>query len=211
MYRSLYHPHTPPKQEVQLGPPVNIFDLYRDMNQKKMKKLTGYDGVLQKCYQRIKIAARVDQMKMFYEVPEFVLGLPIYDIHHCMAYMMHQLRQHGFIVTYYFPRILYISWDPVDLPAHTKAKAKHILAPPYEPALTQNTEDIQFGLPHTLPAPSSRSSLIEQDTYTRENKPLQLSTNYRIPRMKAPPEKKNSIPEYMTSYKPSGKFVLDLT
>ena len=182
----------------KLGPPVNVFDLYRNIHQKKMKRLSGYDAVLQKCYGRVRQANALDQMRIMFEVPDFILGVPLYDIQRCMAYMIHQLRTHGFVVTYYFPRILYVSWDPRDLPEAQKTKAKHILTPAYE-APSQAVD----APPLTAPTPAAAFGPMG-------------------PRMRAVPSTtgggggggrgaRSSIPEYMTTYKPSGKFVLDLT
>lgn len=178
----------------KLGPPVNVFDLYRNIHQKKMKRLSGYDAVLQKCYGRVRQANALDQMRIMFEVPDFILGVPLYDIQRCMAYMIHQLRTHGFVVTYYFPRILYVSWDPRDLPEAQKTKAKHILTPAYEAPIQAVDEPPLPTVAGPGPGPIG-------------------------PRMRAVPNNttggvrgtRSSIPEYMTTYKPSGKFVLDLT
>lgn len=183
--------------QLKLGPPVNVFDLYRDIHQKKMKRLSGYDAILQKCYSKIKGATAVEQMRVLYEVPEFVVGVPIYDIQHCMAYMIHQLRTHGFIVNYFFPRILHISWDPKDLPAAQQSKARHILAPSYEaPTAAVDIPDII--LPNSPPGLGNAKGT--------------TGTRTREPRMKTAPTKpRTSLPEYMTSFKPSGKYILNLT
>ena len=204
----------------KLGPPVNVLDLYRNIHQKKMKRLSGYDAVLQKCYGRVRQANALDQMRIMFEVPDFMLGVPIYNIQHCMAYMIHQLRTHGFVVTYYFPRILYISWDPQDLPEAQKKKAKHIMTPVYE-APPEAVEACDVPLPPMYHRGGGGGGGIGSGSGSGGGVRMSPGPTPALgPRMRTAPsqlppsgsrQKTSSIPEYMTTYKPSGKFVLDLT
>jgi hypothetical protein len=45
------------------------------------------------------------------EVPEYVCGFPLYDLNSCIKYLIDSLKVNGFLVKYYFPKVLYISWD----------------------------------------------------------------------------------------------------
>lgn len=101
---------------------LNIYDLYRDINEKKDKKNISYNQVLYKIHDKIKRAAEKERYKFVYEIPEVVFGLPSYDLNMCIAYIMKQLRSNGFLVKYYFPKILYISWDPREIRDYKKQK-----------------------------------------------------------------------------------------
>jgi hypothetical protein len=101
---------------------LNIYDLYRDINEKKDKKNVSYNQVLYKIHDKIKRAAEKEKYKFVYEIPEVVFGLPSYDLNMCIAYIMKQLRSNGFLVKYYFPKILYISWDPREIRDYKKQK-----------------------------------------------------------------------------------------
>tara|TARA_E500000178_G_scaffold346530_1_gene398297 strand:+ start:218 stop:1114 length:897 start_codon:yes stop_codon:yes gene_type:complete len=101
---------------------LNIYDLYRDINEKKDKKNISYNQVLYKIHDKIKRAAEKEKYKFVYEIPEVVFGLPSYDLNMCIAYIMKQLRSNGFLVKYYFPKILYISWDPREIRDYKKQK-----------------------------------------------------------------------------------------
>jgi hypothetical protein len=50
-------------------------------------------------------------LNCFYEVPQFVIGYPIFDLTKCIEYLKKTLEGEGFLVKYYFPKYLYISWD----------------------------------------------------------------------------------------------------
>jgi hypothetical protein len=47
---------------------------------------------------------------MTYTVPPFILGLPSIDLEDCIVYLVHMLRQTGFVVRFTYPNLLYISW-----------------------------------------------------------------------------------------------------
>lgn len=81
------------------------------MNAKNIKKNECYEKVLDLCHKRIKAAAEYRQMRCLIEVPEFVVGFPLYNIGDCMKFVISSLRENGFLVRYHFPKILYISWD----------------------------------------------------------------------------------------------------
>ena len=101
---------------------LNIYDLYRNINEKKEKKNISYNEVLYKIHDKIKRTSEKERYKLVYEIPEVVFGLPSYDLNMCIAYIMKQLRSNGFLVKYYFPKILYISWDPREIRDYKKQK-----------------------------------------------------------------------------------------
>jgi len=101
---------------------LNIYDLYRDVNTKKEKKYNIYNDILYKIHDKIKKTASKERFKVLYDVPEFVFGLPSYNLNHCNAYLIKHLRNNGFLVKYYFPKILYISWDPQEIKEYKKNK-----------------------------------------------------------------------------------------
>lgn len=101
---------------------LNIYDLYRNINDKKEKKNISYNEVLYKIHDKIKRTSEKERYKLVYEIPEVVFGLPTYDLNMCIAYIMKQLRSNGFLVKYYFPKILYISWDPREIRDYKKQK-----------------------------------------------------------------------------------------
>jgi len=99
---------------------INIYDLYRNIDEVKQKKNTSYNEVLILIHGRIKKASLKERYKIIYEVPEYLFGIPSYNLNKCLAYIMKELRGNGFLVKYYFPKILYISWDPVEITNYKK-------------------------------------------------------------------------------------------
>lgn len=107
------------KAIVTAAPPrsdkLTVVEIHRRMDARRARRTESYQKVLELCVKRVAAASSRDAMRMLYEVPEFVVGIPPYDIRRCTAHMMTQLRDAGFVVKYFHPRTLYVSWDPAEL------------------------------------------------------------------------------------------------
>jgi len=204
---------------VQQHTQLNIYDLYRGIQHKKQKRNATYNAVLHKCHAYIKKAADAELFTALYVVPEFVIGVPLYDINHCTAYIITQLRANGFIVIYYYPRTLYISWDvhelsnrkaaPADKPPPSQQQlpmsdpVAEIIQPVYQapqwdprPAIPQaKYSDLVLPPPQTANTSTSLGRSFSQ-TQTQQ---MQMQTQTQQP-----------FAQYMTKFKPSGKFVMNL-
>jgi hypothetical protein len=90
---------------------ISVYELYNAMREKQTRQASAFTAVLDRCYSRIKKHASVNRVDCVYEVPEFILGHPLYDINRCITFVVRHLHMNGFRVAYYFPRYLYISWD----------------------------------------------------------------------------------------------------
>jgi hypothetical protein len=90
---------------------LNIYELHDEINKKKEKRSRSFDKVLEICHQKVINASKKELVKVFFDVPEFVIGLPVYDLSECIRYIVKSLEENGFLVQYFFPKLLYISWD----------------------------------------------------------------------------------------------------
>jgi hypothetical protein len=98
----------PPKNDS-----INLDELYSRQHSLKVAREETYDKVLQRIHNKIRTAARVtpDQQFLFYVVPEVLLGIPRYNVQHCVAHVMKKLQENGFYVGYTHPNLLFISWE----------------------------------------------------------------------------------------------------
>lgn len=107
---------------------VNIRDICNSMQRRQETRQDVFAKVLEKCYMKIERVAAADRLFLFYEVPMFVLGCPLFRIEDCIDFMKGNLEKNGFLVKYYFPNIVYISWNKDEIKEHkltqdlTKAK-----------------------------------------------------------------------------------------
>jgi hypothetical protein len=53
----------------------------------------------------------MQKLRCFFEFPYFIIGYPLYDLNKCIEYVKTSLTSNGFLVNYYFPNYIYISWD----------------------------------------------------------------------------------------------------
>lgn len=93
---------------------LNIFELQNSINRKKEHRNSIYERVLNKCHIKIKTAANKELYETYFDVPNYVVGLPLYNINNCLNFIIEQLQSNGFKVIYNFPKLLHISWFPTN-------------------------------------------------------------------------------------------------
>lgn len=106
-------------------------DVQRIMTVKQERKKESYMKVVSEVFGKIKKVALLSKSCCFFEVPDFMLGFPIYDLNECIQFVMTFLKERGFDVHYLFPRILYITWAaPPSSKAAVKARSAAALPSP---------------------------------------------------------------------------------
>lgn len=115
---------------------LNILELHRTINEKNERKTECYEKVLEMCHRKIQVGAENRQVRCMFEVPEYIYGYPIYDINACIRYVMTSLQSNGFLVRYYFPKCLYVSWDFEEIKTGESKPSLSTTPIPTQPALT---------------------------------------------------------------------------
>lgn len=90
---------------------LNLNELHAPLKEKEKIRNDIYDQVLKRCHNRIKIIARQPNTFCYFVIPEFLLGVPLYNYNECRHYIIHSLRENGLVVNYIEPNMLFISWD----------------------------------------------------------------------------------------------------
>jgi hypothetical protein len=90
---------------------VNVKDLNRMIEAKKLDRNVAFNKVYDMCQQRIISHAKKDKMRTVFEMPEFILGIPPFNLNDALTHVIERLKNNGFMVMYFFPKLLYISWD----------------------------------------------------------------------------------------------------
>ena len=88
---------------------VNINDLYKTARKKELAKFNTFDSVLKKCHNKIKSYSLNHKTECIYEVPGFIIGIPLFDRNELQEYIISSLLKNGFIVNKYPAYLLYIS------------------------------------------------------------------------------------------------------
>ena len=92
---------------------VNLDDLYKTKKHTFDHKIKIYDKILNRIHKKIKTTARNRNSGCFcmYVIPEFILGIPKYDITLCTTHIIDKLEKNGFKIKYTHPNLLFISWQ----------------------------------------------------------------------------------------------------
>jgi hypothetical protein len=92
---------------------VNIDDLYDKSQQRDLKQLSIFNKLLNRVHKRITTTAqnKRNEKHIWFLVPEFIFGEPIYDQGECIAYLVVKLEENGFYVRYIHPNTLFVSWN----------------------------------------------------------------------------------------------------
>ena len=92
---------------------INIDDLYEKKRVSDVNKLELFKKILNRIHVRIKTIARQssNERSCWFIVPEIIIGVPKYDQGACIAYVMDTLQKNGFIIKYFHPNTIFISWN----------------------------------------------------------------------------------------------------
>lgn len=92
---------------------INIDELYEKKRLNDVSKLELFKKILNRIHIRIKTTAKQNSSdrSCWFVVPEIIIGVPKYDQGACIAYVMDTLQNNGFIIKYFHPNTLFISWN----------------------------------------------------------------------------------------------------
>ena len=79
---------------------------------KKGYRIETYKKMLSIILKNVETTAYNEKTVYVYEIPEFVLGEPTYDITECAEYLVRKLKDYKFKdVSFYKPSVIYIEWE----------------------------------------------------------------------------------------------------
>lgn len=92
---------------------INLDELYVRRNELEDNKEKVYKTILSRVHKKIKLTSRQrnGDTFTFFIIPEFLLGVPLYDTAACTAYIINKLTENGFLIKYTHPNLLFISWQ----------------------------------------------------------------------------------------------------
>ena len=91
---------------------MDIDELFEKRQKRDLRQLSIYNKLLNRVQKRIKITSRsrTNETHIWFNVPEFIFGEPIYNNGDCTGYLVAKLEEDGFHVRYIHPNTLFISW-----------------------------------------------------------------------------------------------------
>lgn len=93
------------------GAAFDIRKLYQREEKRDTQRKELYDSIVRKIHHRVETVTQRSETQCLYEVPQFVLGMPLYDPFQCTGYVIQTLKAQGFHVRYYNPNMLHVNWS----------------------------------------------------------------------------------------------------
>lgn len=105
---------------------INIDSLYEKRQKRDLKQLSIFNKILNRIHKRIEYTSKnknCNDTHIWYLVPEYLVGEPVYDKGECIGYLVSQLEENGFNVKYVHPQTLFISWHNY-IPSYVRNEIK---------------------------------------------------------------------------------------
>ena len=92
---------------------IDLDELYERKQQHDKNTTNSYNTILNRIHNRIKTTSRkqLNEHYCWFLIPEMMIGVPRYDVAHCITYVMDKLQNNGFRIRYTHPNLLFISWE----------------------------------------------------------------------------------------------------
>ena len=84
---------------------INIDELYEKKQRRDLKQIAIFNKILNRIHKRITHTSRnknINDTHIWFLVPEYLVGEPIYDKGECIAYIVNKLQENGFHTKYMF-------------------------------------------------------------------------------------------------------------
>ena len=104
---------------------LDLDELFKEKKQTYEHKIKIYQKILSRVHKKIKTTSRMRNSDKFsfFLIPEFILGIPRYDMAECTSFIIEKLSDNGFMVKYTHPNLLFISWQHY-LPKYQRVEIK---------------------------------------------------------------------------------------
>jgi len=113
----------------------NVNDIHKKQKEREGKRLKIYKSIASKCFYKIKETSENEITYCFFKLPEYIPGLPLYNMTECVMFILNLLHEKGFKARYCDPYMLFISWNI------QKPNLKLIEPPKEEPKKNNNVID----------------------------------------------------------------------
>jgi hypothetical protein len=195
---------------------VTAKELNQFIYRRNLEKNVTFREILDLCMKKIKKCAYNRQYRCVYEVPEFILGSPLFDVNDAIRYVIDALKNEcGMYVRYFFPKLIYVSWDMDEVsgrlvmtphPAGQAPNTQQRLHAPQEPQRDSQTAPPMN--PYLMGGGFLPPPAITRDGVQATQATQQIPAR-SAPKKKTAPQKPKQV-RPITDFKPNGKFVMNI-
>ncbi len=90
---------------------VKASDLVKEQKERENHKKETYKKIFERIEKKITLASASNAYECNYEIPNFIIGLPLYSVKKCKKFVVKKLIENGFKVDSK-ENIVFISWKP---------------------------------------------------------------------------------------------------
>ena len=91
---------------------VKAEDLIKNQQEREKIKFKTFSKIYNNIEKKISLASTSDFYYIWYEVPEFIIGFPLYNLEECKTYIIKQIKNNGFTIEEFDENIILITWFP---------------------------------------------------------------------------------------------------
>jgi hypothetical protein len=210
---------------------VTAKDLNRLIDGKLRERTVAFDTILNSCLNKVKRYAQRKQYRCVFEVPDIIIGEPLYKLPHAISHVAKILKEDcGFYIRLFAPKLLYISWDMDEIAGKKVMKPMNIgqrnnqlvpyegdYKPEFHPSIINQNRSfynpVVLTVPSPLPLPIASRPVTKKKKHDEGGNPgdsatphSPLSGESKHNKMQTGNNKFNEL----ARSKPSGKFILNL-
>ena len=88
----------------------SINDIHKKQKEKELNRINIYKSISSRCFKKIKETSLNEETFCFFKIPEYIPGLPIYNMTECVMFILNLLKEKGFNARYCDTFMIFISW-----------------------------------------------------------------------------------------------------
>ena len=88
----------------------SVNEIHKKQKDKEKNRLRIYESISAKCFKKIKEMSLTEETFCFYKLPEYIPGLPLYNMTECVIFILNILHEKGFKARYCDPYMIFVSW-----------------------------------------------------------------------------------------------------
>ena len=89
---------------------VKASDLIKKQKERENIKYKTFSKIYNKIIKKITLASSSNFYYIWYEIPNFIIGCPLYNINDCKTVIIDKLKYNEFDVEEFEPNILLVKW-----------------------------------------------------------------------------------------------------
>lgn len=89
---------------------VTAEDLVKEQKERDIKRRKYFKKVYKLVERRIVDSSKINLYQCYYDIPNFIINVPLYSLDDCRKYIIDKLKMNGFKVQVYNENRLIISW-----------------------------------------------------------------------------------------------------